>query len=594
MPAGSKRSVDSDDEEGGIVFGRKRKLNKNDVTLYDERGSYVEKVHGKAPSKERPALSAVIKTDLMKHFQKNMPLHDFFKQLNNPAYKKVLIEQRDSGQVRRGIIYDILSLEEIVYGLSACNTDLECIETLLKSSLVTKENYLDIYEQLSSLMVNVLYDQTKNAGAEATRRSTWISLLETHSWYTPVIGAELKASGRFRQDEYSAAINQKNKKEKITYAIRNIVDINDYRYLDIVSKVIKDVKKLKKNSTKWLDASIALIQASCGSRWIEVATVSTYTMSEINKFDPNLYIVVTGVAKETGKALSKFQKKYDEAVSSGKEDVLIELADTTRQDLIETIPDKLIVKPVLFSHFGITPEYIVTLSEDVQDYVRLLVPRNGMNDIQYRSAVAAKLYASSNDYFKKLWSARELRGFNNTTHTWRKLYASYSYQVYGGNGSVMNQQAWIEDVLGHTNLLTSFAYSNVVVTPSVKAQDPELRRMYVQLEERVRKLEDINQELRTENAFLRRVESDTISTETVSLPTRVDGEFVDVESFTGLKKRFKPDKTAEKEAFLRDAKRKIIERLEEKNVDIENLSDKEWGELQVPRDLGRVISKQFS
>jgi hypothetical protein len=356
-----------------------------------------------------------------------------------------------------------------------------------------------------------------------------------------------------------------------------------------VKQLIEDVKSRRTGSTDWFNAATALIQAATGARWIEAAIVSQFKLSDIPKFNEDLYIVAVGVAKETGKALKKFYREYQDAVSRGDEDAIVRMADTTQQDLIETIPDKVIVKPCLFHEFGITPKVIVDLSIDVKQFVANQVPRKpSQTDVQFRSAVSKKLYQSANNYFKSLWTSQELRKFNNTTHTWRKLYVSYSFWVYGGNGSVMNKQAWIEDTLGHTNVQTSFSYSNVVVRPAVTAQDPNLKAELAVLRSQLESMQEILEKLQAAPARVI-IAPEPINASTIPLPALDGAGDIEVAVFTGLKRRFKPSQVAEKAAFVNDTLALIKTRLEK--VDILQVTDKEWTDLGVPRDIGRMLVK---
>jgi hypothetical protein len=352
--------------------------------------------------------------------------------------------------------------------------------------------------------------------------------------------------------------------------------------------VIEDVKSRRVGSVDWFNAATALIQAATGARWIEAATVSQFKLSDIPKFPEDLYIVCVGIAKETAKVLTKFKRDYEDAESKGNEDAIARLADTSQQDLLETIPDKTIVKPCLFSDFGITPKFIVDLSIDVKQFVANQVPRkSSQTDVQYRSAVSKKLYQSANNYFKSLWTSQELRRLNNTTHSWRKFYVSYSFWMYGGNGSSMNKQSWIEDVLGHTSVYTSFSYSNVVIRPAAVAQDPNLKAKMTVLKS---KMESIESQMQAIIKALQEakpiVEIKPAKATSVLLPG-LDGVDIDVPVFTGLRRRFSIKQTAEKESFVKDTMALIKTRLE--GVDIEQLTDRDWKDLGIPRDLGRGL-----
>ena len=98
-----------------------------------------------------------------------------------------------------------------------------------------------------------------------------------------------------------------------------------------------------------------------GARWIEVCKVSTFELSKESKYDSELYIVVKGVAKEGRKAKKKFRKKLEEAIENKDTAVVNKLFGATDEDLLEMVPEFVIVKPVLFRSYGITPKYIVEL-----------------------------------------------------------------------------------------------------------------------------------------------------------------------------------------------------------------------------------------
>lgn len=96
-----------------------------------------------------------------------------------------------------------------------------------------------------------------------------------------------------------------------------------------------------------------------------------------------------------------------------------------------------------------------------------------------------------------------------------------------------------------------------------------------------------NDSLRVANIKLESVPEEA---QQVSLPVKgSDTDFVDVNVFNDLKKRFKPSQAADKESFLRSALIRVQERLV--SVDIGKLTDKDWMALGVPRDIGRMLVK---
>jgi hypothetical protein len=455
---------------------------------------------------------------------------------------------------------------------------------LLKSNYVTKGNYEEVYIQLNELVDSVLYSKA-SFQAEQSKRSVFLSALEGHDWYTLRTKGILKDV--YKQSDESSVLLQAGRADRDAKAMRNITQIDEYRFLTIVQRIISDVNKAEPMTQIWLDCASALIQVCCGSRWIETVTVSSYTLPEAPAFSQHLYIVVSGVAKESSKALNRFYKAYQQAEA---DNTLEELAiiHETDQSLMDEVPDRVIVKPCLFGSYGITPAYIVDLAAKVQEYVESKVPKakkGKESDVQYRSRVSSALYKKANEYFHSLWSTTERKKFRNTTHTWRKLYASYSYYSFG-NGT--NQQAWYEDVLGHDSITTSFSYSDVTVRPGIKATDPELSSRVAALESRLQEAMELIKKLqdRRPEIIMAQAESDD---RTVMLPGLDGAGDVEVQVFTNLKKRFKPTDQglAQKQQHFNDSMAVIRSRLAV--VDIKRLDDRDWALLGIPREWGRKL-----
>jgi hypothetical protein len=252
--------------------------------------------------------------------------------------------------------------------------------------------------------------------------------------------------------------------------------VDEYKFLRVVKRMLDDLEKTTVMTKDWWKIATNILQSTTGARWIEAAFVSKFELSELDQFDKDIYVIVRGIAKENAKALRKIQREYDRAIERGDENPLDSLGfmgGESEQEMLESmIPERIISRPTLFHSLGITPEYVVTLSKQVKQYVINTIGKRGkdVSNEKYRSLISRKLYQAPNNYFKSLWTTADLLGFKNTTHTWRKLYVDYSFKIFG-NGGTINQQAWIEDTLGHESIQTSFHYSTVQISTSVKSTD---------------------------------------------------------------------------------------------------------------------------
>ena len=204
-----------------------------------------------------------------------------------------------------------------------------------------------------------------------------------------------------------------------------------------------------------------------GARWIEVLLVSQFNLSDQEKYVPDLYIVVVGVAKEGSKARKLFKKRLQEAKASENENMLLELASEVEQDMLDVLPDVIIPKPVLFHDKGVTPQFIL----DTVERIRKLIRKNSPDIAENRQALSAKYVGKSIDFFNTCWPEKLIDRFVNKTHTWRKLYGAYSFRLFKPYDNI---NSWLRDVLGHESLATSFSYADVTVVPHVEVKTPDV------------------------------------------------------------------------------------------------------------------------
>ena len=549
-----------------------------------EDGSFTQKVKGKAPSKLRPEFDET-KFDLNGLGKTYPPLDLFFSVLSRPVNSKLFITEREEGRVvRRGTIWSILALEEIYYPklTEACNSDLDCISNLLKSKQVTKNNFENVYKALNVLMNPTLYSET-DAGAEQTRRGTFLDALKAHPWYQPSMRSELLSSKTFLLSDISMTLLKKDREQKKLVRLKQIIKVPDIDLFAIVKILVNETGK--SHDEKWLVSAIQLVQASVGSRWIEVTNVSKFSLPE-DKYQPDTYIVVRGLAKD---------KSPPKVVEEKNGDILEEIDNNEE---VEFEPSGVVVKPVLWREYGVTPAFIVQLVGDIREY---LAKRTGSTITTSKASMKAvrdKFLGKTIDDFDRLWEESGIE-FRNKTHTWRKVYGSYSHLLYDRDG---NLNIWLMQVLGHSRIETSFSYANVVITQFVKVQDEDLKVEYSRLKtdyqdlvKLVKQQGKMLEKLQTMSYVQPQEEEDEEEIiHLVALPMKEDGSTVNVPKFDRKEQtvRFKKDQTNEKEEHMNRWILRIENVLKQAGVEISEMGDGDWERLGVVRSFGRELSKR--
>jgi hypothetical protein len=573
----------------------KRKLVASDFKPISKKGNFAEKKQksvGQRPIFDRTPLD-------ISGLETNVDLDVFFSILTRPTNVRVFVKERDSnrakGGTRRSTIWSILGLEEIVYGklTKKCNSDIACIIHLLESNLVTQENYEAVFSALDKLIKAVLY-RPEDFGIEQTTRSVLLETLTKHDWYRSAMGVGLLADKIFVQHELGHDALQKSRQDKQMVRLATTVKIDSYTMLEIVKKLVK-MANGPKTSDNWLEAAIALVQISCGSRWIEVLCASKYELSTLEKnFDPQLFIRILGVAKEGSKAKRAFKKKLAKAIEEAKGDdeksnILESLVDSKDQDLLELIPDAKVTKPVLFSEHGVTPQYIKNLVAEI---------REAIGHSTDRKALSNTYLGKSIKFFDSLWPAKLLKTFTNKTHTWRKIYGNYSHQLYNRNG---NLNVWLMEVLLHSSLTTSFSYADVVIAMGPMVQDKNLvvlvdrllvdnksiRKENGELKAEMKQLRDLMLEVRTQ---LGDGAAAAASPEQMLLPKLGGGTPVLVTKFN--KAAFLKRNTGNREAFMAASVAKVKQHLSDAEVDIAQLTIPTLQAMNLPRAIATMVKQQ--
>jgi len=144
----------------------------------------------------------------------NPPLELFLEVLNLPKNSAVFIQERIAGTgKRRGTIFSILALTEIFYPdlTTGCRTDIACLQHLLESRALTKDNVTAVYTQLNKLMSPVL-TPFEEPSKEQVKRSKFLDALDSHLWATERLRVELYKV--FKLSERSHLLLNEEREEK--------------------------------------------------------------------------------------------------------------------------------------------------------------------------------------------------------------------------------------------------------------------------------------------------------------------------------------------------------------------------------------------
>ena len=552
--------------------GEKRKLQKsvNSAQKKNAQGSLIKKQPGKEPKKTKPRPPLDLsKLDLTK-WTKNMPLDKFFADVVlHETNKKVFVAERNKPREgkRRNIIHSLLSLYELTYGkkIENCVSDVDCIKDMLSSSLLTKENYLSVFESLSHVITEILFTPNDNK-MEQNYRSKLLSVTtDSHAWFDNAHKASAK--GVFTQDKLSLELLATERKSKKITGLQNVAMYSEYDLLTDID-ILRDTIEAKENN--WEFAALTLIQLALCTRWVE-ALVCGFEVSKQEQYPPSHYIIQRAQAKESSAISKKYQKKFNEFMESGGDASKFgdALGDDEKDDL-EFVAKTVITKPVNFHEKKITPQFICDLikavrQELVEEHFENVPGIDNDEDLQKwincdfiiespeaRAEFSRVLLGSSIRFITNLFGENSVVLKKNKTHSLRKLGASVSYRYYGGNTP---QSLWYMQILGHEDIQTSSFYMTLQVDFGVRMIDREtiegVLEMYSALKSEVHIL-------REELAKVNNEEKGKIK-----LPTQDGGEvWLKLKHFDTNKLNDEEKKTRA-QAFLED--------LVSKNIDIKNL-----------------------
>jgi hypothetical protein len=238
---------------------------------------------------------------------------------------------------------------------------------------------------------------------------------------------------------------------------------------------------------------MSLIQASIGCRFVESLVVK-FEISEQSRFPGDLWIVQVGVVKDSSDIARKYNKALRAWVSKGNTAETFDPSDEEKKQL-DIINDLVVPRPVMFRHKGINPKYIIDLIKKVRKRVwdiyaaqNMWVP--GVNDdeedeqwrnlnfivrnIASRREYTQKLIQQNGKFLRRFLGADSILLQDNISHSFRKLYASYSYELMG---SGTQQSYWFMNLLGHKNISASFNYMNLSVKMGLKSNQTDVSKL---------------------------------------------------------------------------------------------------------------------
>lgn len=178
-----------------------------------------------------------------------------------------------------------------------CNSDLQCIQHLLESNLVTQNNVVEVYKRLRELLVPVLYDED-DVQALSTKIGEFLDALKNkHAPWGPKIRKQLIDDREFvlSPEEVIELKNQRAASKLLK--LRETTKVPDVVLFEKV-KALKKTTDEGKQDEKWVTATIQLLQVATGMRFIECCVLTDVKLSSNDKYDPALYLEFHGLAKQ--------------------------------------------------------------------------------------------------------------------------------------------------------------------------------------------------------------------------------------------------------------------------------------------------------
>jgi len=325
-----------------------------------------------------------------------------------------------------------------------------------------------VFTQLDILLEKGLFPE-ESYRSEYTTRQNLRAAIKTHDWGTLGLFNDTAKIMELTEKRYQMLIS--NQQQGVSAAVQNPDTVDEYVLLQKIKVLLRDYKNPVGDS--WVQPAIAILQAATGRRWIEALVLTKFSLSEQSKFPPDLYVVVNGIGKDQKTAINMWKAAKKVANSDEK----AELDSLSAEEVQATYgKTRRIPVPVLYRELGVTPQFILEISERLHDHVmnevenafdlspaELKEPESTLTDVNVQKHLRSTYFKKSTAYFAEVWNSVK---FKNVTHTWRKLYAYYSWLIFAPHENI---NAWVMKVLGHSSLIASFNYLTIAVIPHVNA-----------------------------------------------------------------------------------------------------------------------------
>jgi hypothetical protein len=297
----------------------------------------------------------------------------------------------------------------------------------------------------------------------------------------------------FNTNEYRwELLNQKQEKQA-SFKLTNVKLYPEYLLLNNIDALKKIVDTKPHNNRDWLPASMTIIEASIGCRFSESLVVK-FEISTQPTYPSNLWIIQTGVFKDGADVTRKYSKALRAWTNKGNSAESFVLTDIEKKQL-NMINDMVIPRPVLYREKGINPEYIINLIKLIRKRVweiyalqNMWVPgvnnaaegenwlklQFNVRDVGSRREFTEKLIQNNSRFLRSFLGKDSILLQDNVSHSFRKLYASYSYELMG---SGTQQSYWFMNLLGHKNISASFNYMNLAVKMGLKVNETDVSKL---------------------------------------------------------------------------------------------------------------------
>ena len=536
----------------------------------DAKNVYADKK--RKPADARPELPKITKiTKITKH----MPLDKFLIIMNEKANHKVFLNQvlQKTEGGNRGTCYALLQILEATYGkfMNNCNSDLTCLRHLLESKALTKANHVRVFTQLDILLEKGLFPE-ESYRSEYTTRQNLRAAIKTHDWGTLGLFNDTAKIMELTEKRYQMLIS--NQQQGVSAAVQNPDTVDEYVLLQKIKVLLRDYKNPVGDS--WVQPAIAILQAATGRRWIEALVLTKFSLSEQSKFPPDLYVVVNGIGKDQKTAINMWKAAKKVANSDEKAELDSMSAEEVQATYGKT---RRIPVPVLYRELGVTPQFILEISERLHDHVmnevenafdlspaELKEPESTLTDVNVQKHLRSTYFKKSTAYFAEVWNSVK---FKNVTHTWRKLYAYYSWLIFAPHENI---NAWVMKVLGHSSLIASFNYLTIAVIPHVNA-NPKIHGVLLSKQAaRIAKLEaDVRFLLELVGGGGAGDGEQAPVIKKIAFMAKEGDQLVHIDVFTKsqkkeLHKKFNASEHAEKMAFQEEMSTRIADMLNEAGV----------------------------